>query len=618
MARGWPGVAGVSFLATILSWRPYPWRTVYAGIDPSWEAGLTMGFMRHLQWGPSLVFTFGPYGFVDAILPFYRLTASLSVVYALAVVWGLAALIVSALRPTWGLLGAGVVAWATLTIAASRTGYADVAAATALALALAALSAGGERARLVLLGLLGALAGLQLMVKTNDGLLSLGLVIVVVALGTVDWWRAALVAGLPLLGTAFIAWVAAGQSIGNLPSYVRGSLSVATGYSSAMQLSSGRRAEDWYAVAVAVLLGLLFALAARGQSRRYKVAVLLLLAGWVWATVKEGFVRHDSHDLTFFGLVLVAMCLARLKRSYIPLQAGVLALTAVVFCLAAGTVPEQLHSPGATTSAFFEDIGQVFGLGGLGRAQSTARAQLLSSGDALPPVTLRLLEGHSVAVEPVQDSVLYAYPQLDWDPEPVLQGYTAYTSYLDRLNASFLASPRAPERILYEPWEVIDHRDGFLDPPATLEAMYCHYSQLPAPGPAQVLERAPDRCGRPAEVKSVSTHFGSRVLVPSEPGKMVTATFSAGEPVGDQLEGVLLKPPTMSLTAWGDGTKPATFRFIPGTAGDGHVLSVPDSLGYSPAFTPPDIKGLELSGGGFSAGQGRVTVTFYAVPLRPR
>ena len=134
-------MAVVSFLATVLSWRPYEWHPVYAGIDPSWEVGLAMGFMRHLQWGPSVIFTFGPFGFVDGIFPFYRLTAVLSILYAVGVIWGLAALVVSALRPSWGLLGAGVVTWVALSLAASKTGYSDVASVTALALAMAVLAA---------------------------------------------------------------------------------------------------------------------------------------------------------------------------------------------------------------------------------------------------------------------------------------------------------------------------------------------------------------------------------------------------------------------------------------------------------------------------------------------
>ena len=255
------------------------------------------------------------------------------------------------------------------------------------------------------------------------------------------------------------------------------------------------------------------------------------------------------------------------------------------------------------------------GFGGLGQAQQADRAQFVTSGDALSPATLSLLEGHTVAVEPVENSIVYTYPQLDWDPEPVLQAYSAYTSYLDRLDAAFLASVRAPERILFQPWMVIDGRDTFLDPPATVESLYCHYVQLPAPGPAQVLKRVANRCGQPVEVERVSAHFGSSITVPSRQGEMVTAAFSFGAPLGARLEGVLLKPPTVSLTTWiGDG-RPLTYRFIPGTAADSHVLSAPPSLGYSADFTPAPVQRVALSGGGWNAGEGRYTVTFYAVPL---
>ena len=58
------------------------------------------------------------------------------------------------------------------------------------------------------------------------------------------------------------------------------------------------------------------------------------------------------------------------------------------------------------------------------------------------------------------------------------------------------------------------------------------------------------------------------------------------------------------------------YRFVPGTAGDGHVLAAPASLGYSAAFTPSPVERLEVTGGGWQPGQGQVTVTFLAVPLR--
>ena len=141
---GLPGVALASALATVFSWRTAPWRVVAAGID-SWQAGLALAFEHHLQWGPQMVFTFGPYGFVEDIMPVFRGTAAIGFLYALAVTWGLAALTVGALRPSWGLLPAGIAGWATLAIAANTLEAPELASATALGLALASLRAGSRR-----------------------------------------------------------------------------------------------------------------------------------------------------------------------------------------------------------------------------------------------------------------------------------------------------------------------------------------------------------------------------------------------------------------------------------------------------------------------------------------
>ncbi len=158
-SAGWQ-LPFVSALATLLSWRTDPWRPVFAGLS-SWQEGLALGFEHHLQWGPQVIFTFGPYGFVEDILSMFWVTAAVGLLYALVVTWGLAALIVSALRKPWGLLPAGVVAWASVTIAANLLEASELALATALGLALASLSATSERGRLGLLGALGALAGFR-------------------------------------------------------------------------------------------------------------------------------------------------------------------------------------------------------------------------------------------------------------------------------------------------------------------------------------------------------------------------------------------------------------------------------------------------------------------------
>ena len=243
-----------------------------------------------------------------------------------------------------------------------------------------------------------------------------------------------------------------------------------------------------------------------------------MLALWAWETLKEGFVRHDMHDLIFFGLFVVALGLARLPRRLVPVQAASIGLAALLTCLANGAVPPSLHSPVEDVRSIYHEVADVAS-GPVGPKCRPWPA--IRSGRRATPSTRRVVEalaGLTVAAEPWEDALSFAYPQLRWRPEPVLQSYSAYTSYLDHLDASFLASPRAPERILYQS-VALDGRDPFWDPPTTMVATYCHYRQLSVSGPWQVLGLVPDRCGEGHVVGQARAHFGQPVDVPVEPGR---------------------------------------------------------------------------------------------------
>ena len=92
----------------------------------------------------------------------------------------------------------------------------------------------------------------------------------------------------------------------------------------------------------------------------------------------------------------------------------------------------------------------------------------------------------------------------------------------------------------------------------------------------------------------------------------MVATFALSSPLSARAEAVALKGPEVSLTAsYGEGSAAAEkYRFITGTASDMHVLSVPGSLGYPPAFTPPAMRRFEVTGGGWGPGRARCTSSF--------
>ena len=646
---GEPATAGVALVAAVLTWRWQAWVPVRAGLS-SWQAGLTLAFLHHLQWGHQVVFTFGPYGFLEDVLPFGRTTAGLALAYSFVLRYGLATLVVCSLRKSWGLFPAGAGAWLAVGTAANLAEAPALASVVSLGLALRALGAHergdgqlgpgplgtSQRRRLLvrpaMLALLGGLAGLQLLVEVNSGLVSTGLALVAASFGRGRRALADLALTIgALAGVALAALAAAGQSFTDLPSYLRGEMAVALGYTPAMSLSSGRTAEDLFALVELCLLAVVFTLVLRGAHWQTRLAAFLCLAGWAWELAKEGFVRHDLHDLTFFGLLVAAVVLARLPRGLRGLQAGALAVTATLACLANGGPPISLRSPVESVGSIATEVADLTSAQRWAAVETVAKRQAARTGDALPGRLLNALATHSFAVEPLEDSMSFAYPALRrWAPEPVLQAYSAYTPYLDHLDSAFLASRQAPQLILYRPVPT-NNFDPAWEPPAGTEALYCHYAEVTTADYWVLLRRVPGRCGRPVALGQVTAHFGQRVSVPAAPAPadMVIARFSLRLPAGTGIENALWKAPAVYAKTWGapargtsrrtaqlPGAGTSTWRFVPATAGEDHVMYAPPALGWAAGYGPAPVWQFELSGGGWQNGQGTVRAQFFAVPLR--
>lgn len=612
---GWLGTAVAATAVTLLNWPG--WARVEVGLDPSWQAGLAVGFTHRMQWGPGLDFTYGPYGFAGFLEPFYRSTALVAFVYIFAVTWLLAGLLVAGLRYYWGLAAAGLVAWAVVELSWAPLRAADIASVVGLGLALCIFETRENRRRANLATALGALAGFVVLVKLNTGAVLVGL-LVLALVGSEgprpERLRAAGQAVAALVAVFAIAWAGAGQSFANLASFTRASVSLFLGYSAAMSDTLGREPIVFWAGTILLVAACVFAPAFRGRTRRAQAVLLVMLAGWSWAMVKEGFVA-GNHFPGFFRIVLVAVAMACLLHPPRWLYGGALALAACITLVAS---PQPLVDPFGSLRSLGSEVADLVQSGRFARLTSRSRAQLLSA-EMLPASALSHLGRSTTAIEPWEDLVAWADPAAHWDPEPIVQSYSAYTSYLDHLDAAFLTSRRAPEHVLYWPLRTgFDSRDPSMDPPATTEAIYCHYVQEGLVGPWQLLERVPDRCGAEKTISEARSRFGLRVDVPSAPGKMVVATFTLTSPLLSKLEVALLKPPEVYLTTLSGRDKPARYRFVTGTAGDDHVLSVPVDLGYSSTFAPVPVRQLEFSGGGWKTDQGSVTVVFRELALFPR
>jgi hypothetical protein len=241
---------------------------------------------------------------------------------------------------------------------------------------------------------------------------------------------------------------------------------------------------------------------------------------------------------------------------------------------------------------------------------AAGRAEIKAT-QPIPPQLLEDLRGHTVSVYPSEIALAWAY-RLNWRPIPVLQSYAAYTASLDRLDADFLASSRAPDRILLQgPAQSIDGRVLAFDQGMTTRSILCRYQQLRASSNAMALGRGPDRCSSEKLILTEVADWGKAVPVPAPPSPhslVSVRVYGAGIAGLERLVGLLWRPPPRFVSLNGGPAQ----RFITGTATDGLPLRASPGLDYQAPFNlVPQAKTIAV--GGKAPTDGRpITYRFYS------
>jgi len=602
---------GFGLIATVISW-PVSGLAPSIGLDSSWEFGLASAAVHHIAWGPHLDFTYGPLGFLGFRTLWFASTATLALVYAFVVQFASFALLLHFTRKALPLPIAALISFA-IGVTAGGSLFTP-----AFLLAILALRQREQFPRRLLIALISAVSAVGFLIEFNGGLIPLISVIVIIAVAVGygrQWLMDGAIAAVTFFLVLIICWLATGNSLGDLPAYFRYGASIAGGYASAMQFPIGRT--DWllYAAIVLLIVGALATLSLKSQPRREQLGTALVVGVYAFWAFKEEFVAHaraGSYDAIFFGMMFVIAAAFGLASSRLrPYYVTAVAIIGVIVWSAAGGVPDNMLTWSADVHSFGHQI-NIVAKSKIREATIGGARTEIREGYALSPRMVSELSGHTVAIEPWDNSVAWAYPSIRWDPEPVLQAYAAYTSTLDTLDSSFIQSSEAPSRILEQRPMAIGDRYPFFDPPTTVVATVCHYVQLDASPNWQVLRRVPNRCGSARFLARTTATFRKRVRVPiGPPGSIVVARFqSLPLSLTYKISSLILHPPIMYLTASG-----RPYRFLPGTAADLHLLRGTSSIGYSNQFSPSAISQFHLSGAGVSPGSGRYVVSFYSISV---
>lgn len=555
-------------------------------LDSGWQYGLVVAIAEGRRFGHDIVFTYGPWAQLDIITP----------VRFLYVLVGFLGTLVTAVA----LVG---VSW---TLARSWLSARDSAVLTLLTVTPAAAFGAPFSGRVLLLAVLilvGAVTGslpkswhrwvftavaafsaLALETKFSNGTLAIATTLAAAAIASPADLRLrarrvlTALAVVILLGVVF--WLAAGQSLTDLPSWISTSIEVTKGYADGMATEYGPVGEYTIFGIVVVLLG--FSLVRRRT--RWGVLWTVLVLAWVTLMgLRLGFTRHDSgHVVQVFVLLLVAFVATRVtKHVWLPVVGAGLS-TALAFGLA---------SSGQT---YFDSVDP----GRWGRSSVTLVTDLVSKQDRdeslekaytglrnatkLPESVLEALRGKTVAVDPWDVTVALAY-NLTWQPVPVIQTYSAYTPRLDRINADALASPGAPQAILRKSSQSIDYRNSIWESPAYMVSMLCHYRPVVQSGIWMVLYRSTNRCGDPTVLSTQTLTADQPIAVPDAPDdhSMVVASFDLERSLGERLQETIFKPVDEEYLSVSPQAK---YRVPRAQLGGPFLLNIPASSGWTAAF----------------------------------
>jgi len=615
--RGKVVVAACVVAIAVVAW---PVQSISPGVngDWGWIAAVSYVAEHGMRFGDQIAWTYGPLGFLDTwyrpVLYYGDILVlswlSTAIVQVLLAITLLMALRRSLPLPAAALLAAGVLALTTDLITALGFAWCALALARAPDAPRDRLAAGFPVA-------LGALTGLALLGKLNQGVELLTLAVVVLVADPRR--RDALAFAGGLLATTAAGWLATGQRLADVWPYVRNGIEVVAGYPAAMGMSDPEHAWSLAAALGVAALALVLAwVCMTGAPRRRRWGLLALCAVYVAFTFKEAFVRQEpSHLQVFFGDMLVLFAVLPLghsRRLLVPALVGIVAgAVATGALLGAHDVARKLN-PYANTAAVSDQLRTLLSPARRDAITADLRARIMAAYQIGPQV--RALVGHRpVMFWPfLSGEAAYAYG-LNLRPLPSFEPYSAYTPALDRLGARMLASSRAPARILRAEFAGVDGRHPTFEAPlATLE-IFCRYRQIAVHEPWQVLVRASDRCGTARPLGTRTAGWGESVAVPSPRGRdalVIAHVEGTGLQGMELVRAALLRPQRRWITLDGQ-----SFRLVAATAADGLLLYAPPRLDYPAphAMAPRPLRIAVGRDGGQPSGS--ITYRFEEVPLRP-
>ncbi|GAB1544994.1 membrane protein [Scytonema sp. NUACC21] len=392
-------------------------------------------------------------------------------------------------------------------------------------------------------------------------------------------------------------------SFPSLTAYLKGSWEISSGYSSAMSLV-GPEWELQLAFSQIFLILILFFVTAQEGNLSLPLALSLTL----FLAFKHGYVRQDEGHIFYFFCVtplVVALCIIQLKRTFSKVLAVLIHLyTLSVFLLVIDSPPialsklEPTHVLNNVTSLL--NLNQT-------REQINASSQRNFSEIKLPEKLLEIVKKKPIDIVPWEISLVEAN-RLNWQPRPIFQSYSAYTSFLDKQNSQSLLQ-NLRDYIIYQ-FVAIDNRHPFFDEPETFFNIFCNYrlsSEIPnfvstakIPNFLLLEKRPVSMCASSSAKEKFSLPWDATRSLDVDYGFLVRASIKIEYSlIGKIYKTLFRSPPAMMDVTYANGQM-SSYRIIPENAENGVILShLPidknEALSFFQGNLPPYIQSFGFS-----------------------
>ncbi len=375
----------------------------------------------------------------------------------------------------------------------------------------------------------------------------------------------------------------------SLLAFIKTSLEVSSGYSSAMSIVASPWEVGCAALGVVIVLALLRILAQENS-----LGFSLSLAFVLWITFKHGFIRQDSgHVIIFiFSLpLIVALIIAKARNLRLVKFAYIVHAYTLVMVMVYCFVPKpfgqaltlnhifKVLNPNPT--AFISKASSLLNLNKLKEQTSAASLNNLAA-VKLPDKVTTLLKDQQIDIVPIEIS-LVAANNLNWKPRPVFQSYVAYKTSLDNANLKSLVSQ--PRDYLIYQFITIDGRHPFFDEPATFFQIMCNYQLSPAipgfikntpPAIAQLMileQRQSNICPTGLGEEKITIPWKASQELTTRDGSLARAAIKIKYSLFGKIYKTLFRSPPVYLNVTYEDGFELGYRIIPENADNGIVLS---------------------------------------------